>query len=158
MTFGINFRNHKYTLLRTNLLQEREKYWKESYNGYYICSQWYQNCASNFAKWLIYLSNLKEEQKPVVIKPQNNPSFNDMKETKKTVSTVTTPIDAFVAKRAVSPVNGNCKFTKQDGTVVYANEKGMRNPSLPWANENVELYIYVKEQDLISDWRWSKIE
>ena len=54
--FGINWNGYKYTLLRKDRNVNAVRYWANSYNGYYICSQWYQNLASNFAKWLIALS------------------------------------------------------------------------------------------------------
>ena len=54
--FGINWNGYKYTLLRNDLNVYRDRYWKKKFSGYYICSQWYQNLSSNFAKWLIALS------------------------------------------------------------------------------------------------------
>ena len=54
--FGINWNGYKYTLLRKDRNENSNRYWASSYSGYYICSQWYQNLSSNFAKWLIALS------------------------------------------------------------------------------------------------------
>lgn len=54
--FGINWNGYKYTLLRKDRNENAVRYWASNYSGYYICSQWYPNLASNFAKWLIALS------------------------------------------------------------------------------------------------------
>ena len=59
---GITSAKIRYTLLSKNKESFYDEYydqykcWKESYCGYYICSQWYQSLASNFAKWLVALS------------------------------------------------------------------------------------------------------
>lgn len=64
-TFGIvgnTSAKIKYTLLSKNKndfydsYYDQYKCWKDDYGGYYICSQWYQNCKAKFAKWLINLS------------------------------------------------------------------------------------------------------
>lgn len=54
--FGINWNGYKYTLLRKDRNENAVRYWATNYNGYYICSQWYQSCKQKFAKWLINLS------------------------------------------------------------------------------------------------------
>ena len=66
-TFGIyannNAKDH-YTLLRRNKDYYYDSYnnmyrcWKDCYCGYYICSQWYPDCASKYAEWLIKLSKM----------------------------------------------------------------------------------------------------
>ena len=61
-TFGINWSGYRYTLLKTNRATDGVRYWAKKYGGYYICSQWYQNCASKFAQWLIKLSKMKKEE------------------------------------------------------------------------------------------------
>ena len=64
-TFGICAKNNakeRYTLLNCNKEYYFDSYnnmyrcWRDSYYGYYICSQWYPSCASNYAKWLRKLS------------------------------------------------------------------------------------------------------
>ena len=66
-TFGIcakNIAKDHYTLLSRNKDYYYDSYnnmyrcWKDSYYGYYICSQWYPECAANYANWLIKLSKM----------------------------------------------------------------------------------------------------
>ena len=78
-------------------------------------------------------------------------------------------LNTFVAQRSVSPVSGYSKFKTKDNIYILADEKGMENKSLPWANENVEITVYEesvkkinfnlteKEEKIISDWSWKKI-
>lgn len=63
-TFGIyapTKAKNRYTLLNRNKDYYYDSYnkkyrcWKDSYCGYYICSQWYPDCAVNYAEWLIML-------------------------------------------------------------------------------------------------------
>ena len=78
-------------------------------------------------------------------------------------------LNAFIAQRSVSPVSGFLKFKTEDNIYILADEKGMENKSLPWANENVEITVYEesvrkincnlteKEEKIISNWSWEKI-
>ena len=150
-TFGINYRGIKFTLLAVDISRNYQRYWKDMYNGFYICSQWYQNCTDKFAKWLIYLSSITNtetdasEKKPIVIKPKET-SFTDMK--------IVKAIETHTAKRSASLVNGNNKFVKEDGTVLLTTPTGMHNKSLPWSDKKVTLHVYKKEDDIITDWSW----
>lgn len=64
-TFGIGFKFKNYNLKLPLFVQNEKdrvddygktRYWASNYSGYYICSQWYQNCADKFAHWLIKMS------------------------------------------------------------------------------------------------------
>ena len=55
------------------------------------------------------------------------------------------------------PLNGKCKFLKKDGSYILADDKGMDNSALPWAGIDGKLNIFQKENDIISDWNWEKI-
>ncbi len=64
-TFGIGWRNKNWTLKLPLLTIDREnnenkvRYWAQNFSGYYVCSQWYGDCSSKFAQWLIALSEGK---------------------------------------------------------------------------------------------------
>ena len=61
-TFGICYNFPTWTLrlplLTKNRInnENRVRYWATAYNGYYVCSQWYPDCKSKLAKWLMNLS------------------------------------------------------------------------------------------------------
>ena len=68
LTFGIVGKTSariKYILLSKNKNDFYDSYykkyrcWTNTYGGYYICAQWYPDCKSKFAKWLINLSQGK---------------------------------------------------------------------------------------------------
>lgn len=68
LTFGIVGKTSariKYILLSKNKNDFYDSYykkyrcWTNTYGGYYICAQWYPDCKSKFAKWLINLSKGK---------------------------------------------------------------------------------------------------
>lgn len=95
-TFGICFKHYtwkktlKFTLLR-NIEQGRyddydnPRYWAKEIGGYYICSQWYKNCATKFAKWLIKLSEMKKTKRKAkswLIKKRNNNKVEEIYENK----------------------------------------------------------------------------
>ena len=66
-------------------------------------------------------------------------------------------LETMIVQRSVSPLNGKCKFLKKDGSYILADDKGMDNSALPWAGIDVKLNIFQKENDIISDWNWEKI-
>ncbi|MCR5187627.1 MAG: sel1 repeat family protein, partial [Treponema sp.] len=68
--------------------------------------------------WLIYIN---EENK----KKENNDSNKKIEYNNKVV------MEEVIAQRCISPEKGDCKFIKQDSTFILAQEKGMRNQSLP---------------------------
>ncbi len=63
---------------------------------------------------------------------------------------------SFDAKRKSALVNGLCQFCLENGSVLFADEKGMSNSSLPWANESVEILVYREENDILTEWEWRK--
>ena len=66
-TFGINWNGFRYTLLKKDRNSDTVRYWAKKYGGYYICSQWYQNCSSKFAQWLIKLSKMENKKNSKVV-------------------------------------------------------------------------------------------
>lgn len=66
-TFGINWNGFRYTLLKKDRNTDTVRYWAKKYGGYYICSQWYQNCSSKFAQWLIKLSKMENKKNSKVV-------------------------------------------------------------------------------------------
>ena len=66
------------------------------------------------------------------------------------------PLRTFVAKRKSALVNGYCQFCLRNGYLEFADEKGMSNSSLPWANESVEILVYREENDILTEWEWRK--
>ena len=66
-TFGINWNGFRYTLLKKDRNSDTVRYWAKKYGGYYICSQWYQNCSSKFAQWLIKLSKMENKKNSNVV-------------------------------------------------------------------------------------------
>lgn len=66
-TFGINWNGFRYTLLKKDRNSDAVRYWAKKYGGYYICSQWYQNCSSKFAQWLMKLSKMENKQNSKVV-------------------------------------------------------------------------------------------
>ena len=210
-TFGINWNGYKFTLLREDRNENAVRYWATNYSGYYICSQWYQDCSLNFAQWLrklsegklkderidyteegvnwakkrqeekdknieVYLKQQKEaeerirrskEYAPINDKflknsyldsfVRNSPNNNQGKKVviKKT-KPAKIPLRTFVAKRKSALVNGYCQFCLRNGYLEFADEKGMSNSSLPWANESVEILVYREENDILTEWEWRK--
>ena len=66
-TFGINWNGFRYTLLKKDRNSDTVRYWAKKYGEYYICSQWYQNCSSKFAQWLIKLSKMENKKNSKVV-------------------------------------------------------------------------------------------
>ena len=66
-TFRINWNGFRYTLLKKDRNSDTVRYWAKKYGGYYICSQWYQNCSSKFAQWLIKLSKMENKKNSKVV-------------------------------------------------------------------------------------------
>lgn len=64
------------------------------------------------------------------------------------------PLETIVAKRNIALENGKCKFTKQDGTFILADDKGMYNDALPTNNKDIRLNIYALEGNIILEWNW----
>ncbi len=91
--------------------------------------------------WLVYIND--EIEKKV-----NNDSNKKFEYDNKIV------IDEVIAQRSISLEKGDCKFIKQDSTVILAQEKGMRNQSLPWANKDVKILVYERENKRLIDWEW----
>lgn len=169
-TFGINYNGYKYPLLKTSLISNSERYWKQKYNGFYICSQWYQNLASKYARWLMDLSKNFPNRKDNKNLQNNNSinsdeeilthkiNFNKMNTISKNDNKNTKILESYIAKRSAEIIDGKNKFTKKDGTFVFANESGMRNNSLPWTNKDIKLSVYEKKNNLLIDWSWNEIE
>lgn len=67
-------------------------------------------------------------------------------------------IETIIANRSVSPLNGKCKFIKNDGSYILADDNGKENSGLPWSGQNVKLNIFKIEDGIITDWNWEKIE
>ncbi len=222
----------KYILLSKNKNDFYDSYyktyrcWANKYGGYYICAQWYPDCKSKFAKWLINLSQgnfsgyataeddsyndesvdwakIKQEEKeknfaalfkqqkemneklknyqqsgnfgnilrkntnknidnsfenkPKKVQIINSEGVNisnpkDDNKSEKVKSKIT--IETIIASRSPSPFNGKCKFILPTEGFVLADENGMENALLPWANKKVSIIVYGKNNNVITDWKW----
>ena len=67
-------------------------------------------------------------------------------------------IETLKANRSASPFNGKCKFIKEDGSYILADEKGMENSALSWSGQYIKLNIFKIEDGIITDWNWEKID
>ena len=195
------------------------KCWVNKIGGYYICSQWYQNCSSKFARWLINLSQgklntsisstkIEELKNDPYIEPNRDfekerkereekcftaylKEKKEMEERKnRTQSNISQNISATLPKvnnrpHPIQPtksipqnkvpvekppiletiivsripvnVDGHVQFKNSSGAIIQANQAGMKNASLPWANSNVQLNIFAKDKDIITEWEWQNL-
>ena len=74
----------------------------------------------------------------------------------------------FIAQRLLTPVNGYSKFRISNTDYILADDKGLNNESLPWANEDVKIIVYEESErpikyglierteKVLSDWSWKK--
>lgn len=67
-------------------------------------------------------------------------------------------IEMLKANRSASPFNGKCKFIKEDGSYILADEKGMENSALSWSGQYIKLNIFKIEDGIITDLNWEKID
>ena len=88
---------------------------------------------------------------------ERNSTLKNRVETTMEVQAKKTILETVVAKRKAAYLNGFCQFIKEDGSLLLAEEKGNLNEGLPWANEMVELCVYSKIDNKITEWSWKKI-
>ena len=153
-TFGIHFQFHSptWTLKLPLLVKDRDKnpnkarYWAKNYCGYYICSQWYQNCAAKLAQWLIHLSeeHLEDAKRPV--------SKNEVQR-----SVEMDAIGCKIVKRTSVIQNGHLTFKSEDGSLILADENGMGNAALPWTGKKIRIKIFEQDGETITKWMWEDI-
>ena len=67
-------------------------------------------------------------------------------------------LSSFVVIRSPLLQDGLLQFIKTDGSLLFANEKCMRNSCLPWTNKKIEFNIYKTEEGKITDWDWNYYE
>lgn len=67
-------------------------------------------------------------------------------------------LSSFVVIRSPLLQDGLLQFIKTDGSLLFVNEKCMRNPCLPWTNKKIEFNIYKTEEGKITDWDWNYYE
>ncbi len=91
--------------------------------------------------WLIYINEENEKKENTDINKKNEYDNKVV-------------IEEFIAQRSISPEKGDCKFIKQDSTFILAQEKGKRNQNLPWANKDVKILVYKKDNERLIDWEW----
>lgn len=67
-------------------------------------------------------------------------------------------LSSFVVIRSPLLQDGLLQFIKTDGSILFANEKCMRNSCLPWTNKKIKFNIYKTEEGKVTDWDWNYYE
>lgn len=109
-TFGINFQGCRYTLLRTDRKSDAVRYWADKYGGYYICSQWYKDCSTKFANWLIKLSKMENA---TAFQQNKEPEQTDVSNDE-TVSITEAEYEAFSAWKNTQQKTAKKEITTED--------------------------------------------
>lgn len=53
--------------------------------------------------------------------------------------------------------DGYVKFILADGSFILANDKGMKNSSLPWTDKMLRLKVFKKnEKNILTEWGWEE--
>ena len=190
-TFGICFKfthwTAKYTLLCKDVTklhcEELKKYWVDKIAGYYICSQWYQSLAPNFANWLIALSEgrLNTFKTPIVnyiddpyIEPEidwekkkkeeKEKHFKEFFKLKKEMEKKIIPKfifeKSFIAVKKAETVGDNLTFVGQDNEKIILSAKNIKaeGKGFPWIGKAVELSIFKKEGSSTEYWDWEYVK
>lgn len=63
-------------------------------------------------------------------------------------------IDFFEAERKMASKDHHIQFCKIDGSIVLAEDFGMKNENLPWNNRDVLISVYQKDKEIITRWKW----
>ncbi len=66
-------------------------------------------------------------------------------------------LQTFNAERKPTTNEGDIQFLLENSSVVLADDKGMKNEKHPSAHEKIEIIVYKKDGEKITEWEWKRM-
>lgn len=66
-------------------------------------------------------------------------------------------LQTFNAERKPTTNEGDIQFLLENSSVVLADDKGMKNGKHPSAHEKIEIIVYKKDGEKITEWEWKRM-
>lgn len=108
----------------------------------------------NLAAYLKQQEEVRKKQN-IILSPISNKETETIKS--HTTRKEEKPIEILEGKRTPLMQDGYVKFILADGSFILANDKGMKNSSLPWTDKMLRLKVFKKnEKNILTEWGWEE--